>query len=133
MTCLSKQLTKLFREVESTFLVFLSTSFQTVFIPIFNLPESAFMAMLPVCCMILHYFFHRARTALQSVPLVCMDLVACPPAPAIITHPALLLMAPASARKVKKCLTYSGSELVLCIIRYAVLAVLEKMDEHLYT
>lgn len=62
---------------------------------------SAFIAMLAVCCITLRYFSHRVRTALQCVHLVCLDVVACPPALAIIMHPALLLMAPASARKVK--------------------------------
>ena len=48
----------------------------------------------------LYYFYHRVRTVLQCVPQVYTDQAACLPAPAIITHPALLLTAPASAGKV---------------------------------
>lgn len=69
-------------------------------IPIFGLPESAFIAMLILYLMTLHYFYLRVRTVLQCVLLVYMDQAACPPAPAIITHPALQSTAPASAGKV---------------------------------
>lgn len=71
-------------------------------IPIFGLPESAFIAMLILCLMTLfHYFYIRARTVLQCVLLVSTDQAACPPAPAIITLPALQSTAPASAGKVQ--------------------------------
>lgn len=70
-------------------------------VPILGLPESAFIAMLILCLMSLYYFYLRVRTVLQCVLLVYTDQAACPPAPAIIMHPALQLMAPASAGKVQ--------------------------------
>lgn len=45
--------------------------------------------------------FLRVKTAQHCVPLVYTDQAACPPAPAIITHPALRSTAPASAERVK--------------------------------
>ncbi len=57
--------------------------------------------MLILSLMTLHYFYLRVRTVLQCVLLVCTDQAACLPAPAIITHPALRSMAPASAGKVE--------------------------------
>lgn len=49
------------------------------------------------------------RTVLQCAPLVYLDQAVCPPAPAIITHPALLSMAPASAGKAGRVLTAPSS------------------------
>lgn len=46
--------------------------------------------------------FLRAKIAQHCVPPVYMDRAACPPAPVIITRPALRSMAPASAERVKK-------------------------------
>lgn len=100
MTGLNKQFNKLWRNAVN--LPGLSVHiYSDYIIPIFGLPESAFIAMLILCLMTLHYFYLRVRTVLQCVPLVCMDRAACPPAPAIITHPALQSTAPASAGKVQ--------------------------------
>lgn len=70
-------------------------------IAILGLPESAFFAMLILCLMTVHCLYLRVRTVQQCVLLVYMDQAACPPAPAIITHPALQSTAPASAEKVQ--------------------------------
>lgn len=91
---------------------------------ILGLPESAFSAMLILCLMTLHYFYFRVRTVLQCVLLVYMAQAACPPAPAIITHPALQSTAPVSAGKVQYNLLIVKVQNLLSFIRYASLAVL---------
>ena len=64
-------------------------------------------------------FLRRVRTVLLCVPLVYMDQTAYPPAPAIIMHPVLLSMAPASAGKVKhNWLCGGGSLQLLSFARY---------------
>lgn len=66
-----------------------------------GLSKSAFISMLILCLMAVHYFYHRVRTVLQYVLLVYMDQAACPLALAIITHLALPSMDCASAGKVQ--------------------------------
>lgn len=61
------------------------------------LPTSASMF---VCHDFAFMLFLRVKTAQHCVLLVYTDRAACPPAPAIITHPALRSTAPASAERV---------------------------------
>lgn len=57
-------------------------------------------ARVSILCVMPLFLYLRARTVLTCVLMVFTDQAACPPAPAIIRHPAHQPTAPASAEKV---------------------------------